>query len=189
MLAPGHCQVETWFVDSRRPTGWLAHVGPACHAAGVEWGLNADRAQAEGVRADLVGPQAKWVADIVAQRLAAGAVLGVAWRTQGPVGTLATAYVPLTAWVGPQEELQLNLNLGRDRDSQAGGFRRWGVGADWSLGDRFVLTVERREILGQRLSRAGVRWNLGPTMSIDASLARAGDTQLVGLGFNWEWTR
>src|SRR4029453_7135119 len=104
-----------------------------CHAVGVEWGLNVDRVRVDGAHTDLIGPQAKWVVDVVPQRFAAGAVLAFTWRRHGPDGALTTAYVPLTAWIGPHEQLQLNLNLGRDHDPQAGGFRRWGVGADWSV--------------------------------------------------------
>jgi len=189
MLAPGHCQVETWLIAGRSPALHVAHLGPACNFAGVEWGFNADRIRLDDLRADAWGPQAKWVTELVDKRLAMGGVLALTWRDGGPDRPLVTAYVPVTAWFGANQQLQVNLNLGADHDAQFGHFRRWGLGADWSATDRLTLTAERREALGQRLTRVGARWALTPLVSVDASIARAGETRVYALGLNWEWER
>lgn len=186
MLDSGHCQVEVWAFDGRSPRAEFLHVGPACHWAGIEWGLNADRIRIAGERDDTIGPQAKWVVDLIDKRLAAGAVLAASWRTGTTGGPIVNAYVPVSIWTGP---VQINLNLGRDHDPRTGGFRRWGAGADWTLNDTFMVTLERRSAFAQALTRYGVRYSLTPLASIDVSVARAGELRLVGIGFNVEWAR
>jgi hypothetical protein len=186
VLAPGRCQVEAWLVDGHAPRSDLAHLGPACRVGAVEWGLNADRIRLDGKRDDTIGPQGKWVVDLVAGRLAVGASLALTWRTRGPGGPIGSAVVPATAWVGP---LQINVNAGRDHDPLAGHFRRWGIGVDWTPIEALTFTAERRSILGQPLSRAGLRFNATPATSLDLSVARGGGTRWLGIGVNWEWVR
>jgi hypothetical protein len=186
MLDDGRCQVELWAFDGRTPRAELLHAGSACHWGGIEWGLNADRIRIDGERDDTLGPQAKWVMDIVDKRLAAGVVLAAAWRTAASEGPILNAYVPVSAWVGP---VQMNFNLGRDHDPRSGSFRRWGAGADWTLNDQLMLTLERRSLFAQAVTRAGVRYSLTPHSSIDASVARAGGLRLFGIGFNVDWAR
>jgi len=188
-LAPGRCQVETWLLAGRSPSSTFVHVGPACAWGGIEWGLNADRVRIDGARGDTLGPQAKWVVDVLAKRLSTGAAVAATWRTEGTSRPIATGYVPVTAWFGENQQLQLNLNAGRDHDPIAGSFRRWGIGADWTASDRWMLTAERRSVLSQALTRIGARWYLTPLASIDASVARAGGMRLLGVGFSWELER
>ena len=63
------------------------------------------------------------------------------------------------------------------------------LGADWSVTERVTLTAERRELLGQALTRIGTRYAVTPLVSIDASVARAGEARIWTLGLNWEWAR
>jgi hypothetical protein len=186
VLAPQRCQLEAWLMAGRSPSAEIAHLGTACRFAALEWGLNADRVRIDGLPADTLGPQAKWAVDLAGGQLAVGAVLSAVWRTSGPAGTVITAYVPGTARVGT---VQLHVNVGRDHDRAAGGFRRWGVAADWAAGESLTFTTERRSIFGQPLTRAGVRFALSPQSSVDASVAVGGDTRWIALGLNWEWAR
>jgi hypothetical protein len=189
ILAPGHCQIEAWVLRGRRSNLALQHIGPACNFGGLEWGLNVDRVRLDGERSDGVGPQVKWVLDPAAKRLSLGAVLGVTWLSHGPAKPLVTGYVPATWWLGTDGEVQLNANLGQDKGIEGVHFGRWGIGVDWTVNDRLVLTAERRLQFAQELSRLGARLNLTPLVSVDLSVGRNANARLGALGLNWEWDR
>ncbi|WP_395703217.1 hypothetical protein [Aquabacterium sp.] len=188
MLGAGRCQLETWAFRGKALAEEGQHLGSACAFGGIEWGLNLDRLRTRGSEAaDTWGPGLKWVFDALPQRLSLGLALGAARPLQGGGGTVATAYLPVTAWLDPT--LQLHANLGADREPQLGSTRRLGLAAEWAPNEHWSFTLERRLQLRDWRSRAGVRYSFTPTMSVDLGVARAAGHAVLAAGFNWEWER
>ena len=182
VLDPGHCQVEVWAVRAPGEPRSAAHVGPACRVGPVELGVNLDHAEAGGVRTTVYGPQIKFVIDPLLPRLAAGVVWVMGFDRHG--GRAAhTLYAPFT-WFAT-EALQVHANVGADWSAEGQRTRRLGLAAEWAANDTWSITAERAELLGDRVSRIGLRFNVDASLSIDAIVARAGPlgarTFIIGL--------
>lgn len=189
VLDPEHCQGEAWVASGRHPTLRLLHLGPACRIGAIEWGLTADRLRLDGADHDNAGPQMKWVHEVWPQRLNIGFAAGFAAHLRGPRQTVITTFVPVTAWLGERRQLQLHFNIGQDRETGPRVVRRWGLAADWSPNDQWTITLERRSLLGDALTRGGLRYNVTPLSSIDLSYAEGRRQRVAVLGYTVEWVR
>lgn len=188
-LAPGQCQVETWFARAPAVGASLWHLGPACRVGPVELALNLDRAEAAASRRTLVGPQMKWATDPALGPVSAGLVAGALVDAARGGGTGWTVYAPLTWNLDPR--VALNLNLGIDRDAGGHRTRRLGASGEWALHDRVTLLAERVRFGDEWVSRLGARFALTDTLSLDLSAARLGPaaTRALTIGLNHEFTR
>ena len=169
IVEPGHCQIETWWLRSPSESALTLHAGGACRAGPVEAGLNIDRTRLDGSTQSAIGPQVKWVADPLIERLSAGIVWAIAIDASGGHGPAHTVYVPLTLWSG--EAVQLHLNGGIDWSAGERSMRRWGIAAEWAANDTFSVIAEHSLIAGVQTSRLGTRFNLTPSLSLDLSIA------------------
>lgn len=188
VLATGHCAAETWLTTERGPAARTQHLGPACRWGASEWGLNLDRS-ASGGHTTATGAQWKWVADPAARRFSVGAVAAAGREAGSARGWQTSWYVPATVWLGQEGEVQMHFDAGHDHDPQTGGHGRAGAAVDYVLSDPWMLTVERRTLLGHWLSRGGLRYALTPFLSFDASVAGQAGRRVLALGVNWEWER
>jgi len=169
VVDPEHCQIETWWLRSPSESAHALHLGGACRAGPVEAGLNIDRSHIDGGTQTAIGPQIKWVADPLFQRLSAGIVWALSIDTKGDHGPAHTVYLPLTLWSG--ESVQLHLNGGIDWTAGARSTRRWGAAAEWAANDKVSVILEHSLIAGVQTSRLGSRFNLTPSLSLDLSIA------------------
>lgn len=189
VLDPGRCQAETWAVRAPAALATLLHLGPGCRVGPVEVGVNVDRATIAGEGRTLAGPQLKWVADPLVDKLSAGVVWSASYDLTNRGRAAQTLYVPLTWWVA--DTLRVHANLGIDRDTQGERWRRRGLSGEWAASDRFTLIAERVQIVGDWTSRLGGRVNLGDALSVDLSAARAGPRagRVYAIGLNREFGR
>ena len=188
MLAPGRCQVETWWT-SAPGTSTAAHVGPGCRFGPVEWSVNVDRFWSPTTSSSTLGPQLKWAASPVIDRLSVGIIAAVDLRAQGDARTTRTIYLPLT-WM-PYRSLAVNANIGADWVGGNGRTRRLGLSGEWSASDRATVIAERFGANGEWVSRLRLRVALGAFLSLDVSAARTGPqaTKLFAIGLNHDFAR
>jgi len=189
VLDPGRCQVEAWSVRAPAAATSVVHVGPGCRVGPVEMGLNLDRASTTGNGRTLLGPQLKWVADPLVDKLSAGVAWSASYDLTNRGRPAQTAYVPLTWWAA--EKLWVHANIGADRDAQGTRWRRRGLSGEWAASDRFTLIAERTKIFGDWTSRLGGRFSLNTSLSIDLSAARVGPQaeHVYVVGLNQEFAR
>jgi len=152
-------------------------------------GLNLDRASTTGNGRTLLGPQLKWVADPLVDKLSAGVAWSASYDLTNRGRPAQTAYVPLTWWAA--EKLWVHANIGADRDAQGTRWRRRGLSGEWAASDRFTLIAERTKIFGDWTSRLGGRFSLNTSLSIDLSAARVGPQaeHVYVVGLNQEFAR
>jgi hypothetical protein len=190
MAEPGQCLVETW-VDRQQGGGRsLLHVGPACRVGAVELGLNVDRTRAQGAgTVGFAGAQVKWAHDFNAA-FAAGAVLAATMQDGSPRYAGTTLVLPFT--FTPDPALRLHLNLGRDFRAHLPDTSRWGTAVEWTVVPQWDLIAERFREVGVTHWRAGARWTLLPTLSIDLSRAQGVHHARPAwwtVGVNWVFAR
>lgn len=171
-LEAGQCQLELWGGHGQRSDVNFFHVGPSCGVGPVELGLNADAAR-RAVKADLVGPQAKWTffgrdGDApLSAAVSAGAQKDVRHGGRwGGQGLLALTWQAL-------EPLAFNANVGVDWAPVDGArSSRGGLQIQWALRSEFLLIAERNHSVSQWGTRVGFSWQLAQKTSIDFSVAR-----------------
>jgi hypothetical protein len=181
MLDPGQCQYEVWGGRFGTQPYDSLHLGPACRTGPVELGLNIERDTIPGQRSDFLGPRLKWA--FLGQgdddRLGAALAFSVGFdATHGgrPAGQFA---VPVS-WHA-LDSLWINANLGADWAPQSGErTARGGLQANWALDDRASLIAERFRAFGVWSTRAGMRFNVTPMISIDVSGVRSGPDRVWG---------
>ncbi len=195
-LDPGQCQYEVWAgriggVSAQR----FQHLGPACRFGPIEWGLNLDRAATAGSTGLFVGPQLKWTffgqaADApLSAALSGGAVFDA---THGRGGERAGGQfvVPVSWQVAPV--VLIHVNVGSDWAVGTGARTgRGGAAGEWALNPTLSLIAERNRAFAQWTTRAGLRVNVTPLVSIDLSVARTGPegAHSVVLGLNHAFDR
>jgi hypothetical protein len=191
-LDPGQCQFEIWAGrgGAEPITGY--HFGPACRVGPIELGLNLDRFSVPGEFTYTLGPQAKWTfygqgeESRLAAALSASLVFDV--RRGGHEG----GQIVLPVSWRPLDKLWVHANLGVDWAPGTGNRTgRGGVAGEWALNKQVSLIVERNRAFDIWVSRAGLRFSLSPTTSIDVSAARAGPDRTWGgiVGINYEFSR
>jgi len=191
-LDPGQCQYEVW--GGRFGTAPVTdyHVGPACRVGPVELGFNIDRASVPGDKAYGAGPQLKWtfMGEQEDSRLSAALFFSAVWdATHG--GRAGGQFVVPVTW-HPLESLYVNANLGYDWTPGSGERTgRGGLQGAWAVHDKLYLVFERFRAFDTWTSRAGVRFNLTPTISVDLSAARSGPDGVRGyaIGLNQVFSR
>jgi len=191
-LDPGQCQYETWAGRIGSEPVSVAHLGPACRVGPVELGLNIDRYSAPDGRTTTLGPQLKWTflgQDPEARLAAAVSASATFDLTHG--GRAGGQLVVPVSWrvVDP---LWLHANFGADWATGTGTRTgRVGLAGEWALNERVSLIVERSKSFELWTSRAGLRFNLTPLVSIDVSTSRTGPGGVYGfvIGLNHEFKR
>jgi hypothetical protein len=190
VLEPGQCQLEAWFDREQGGQRKLLHAGPACRGGAIEWGLNFDRARiGSGDTFDLAGAQAKWAVP-VADGFSAGLVVAAALQDPAPRYAGSSLVFPVT-WE-PAASLRLHANVGRDFRPGRPDSARWGLAAEWAALAQLSLVAEHFRESGASFWRAGARWNVLPSLSID--LGRAAGLHHARpawwtLGVNLVWDR
>jgi hypothetical protein len=191
-LDPGQCQYEVW--GGRFGTAPVTdyHLGPACRVGPVELGFNIDRAAVPGDQAYGAGPQLKWtfMEEQAESRLSAALFFSAVWdATHG--GRAGGQFVVPVTW-HPIESLYVNANLGYDWTPGSGERTgRGGLQGAWAVHDKLYLVFERFRAFDTWTSRAGLRFNLTPTISVDLSAARSGPDGVRGyaIGLNQVFSR
>lgn len=188
MLDRGRCQFETWFGRADTERGLFA--APACRVGALEVGLNLERRRAGGEHRDAAALQLKWATEVdgAVLPLSLGLVLAAGRELTGGAGTAWALVAPLTLRLAG-DRLQLHFNAGIDHPAVDGHRRRWGLAADWSVDDAWLLTVERRRQQGEGLTRLGLRRQIDAMTSLDLSRARVAGERLWVVGLNVEWGR
>jgi hypothetical protein len=191
-LDPGQCQYEVW--GGRFGTAPVTdyHIGPACRVGPVELGFNIDRALVPGEQAWGAGPQLKWtfMGQQEDARLSAALFFSAVWDvTHG--GRAGGQFVLPVTWRA-LDSLYVNANLGYDWTPGSGERSgRGGLQGAWEVNDKLWLVFERFRAADVWTSRAGVRFNLTPTISVDVSAARSGPERVRGyvIGLNQVFER
>ncbi len=188
----GHCQYETWLARAPSARTTLFHVGPACRVGPVELGVNLDHAETRSEHHDSLGPQLKWVADPLIDKLSAGVVVAAAFDVKHGGRPWKTAYVPLTWWVA--DRLWVHANAGADWAASGERTRRLGLSAEWAASDRLTVIAERITYASSWTSRLGARVTLTEAISVDFSAARfssgaAGASRVYVIGLNHDFAR
>lgn len=186
LLDPGQCQLETWWGHDIGGARTLLHAGPGCRVGAVEVGLSVDHLRQIGSGStSITGAQVKWARPVV-DGWSAGIVLAVAAQDRSPRALGSTAIVPIT-WQ-TTETLLTHVNLGRDFRHGQPDTNRAGLALEWSPLSAWSLVAERFREGGANFWRAGARWALTPSTSIDLSRARGlGNAAPAGwtLGLTW----
>ena len=189
VVAPGHCQYETWWTRAPAVSATLIHLAPGCRVGPVELGLNYDHFSSASESRGTVGPQLKWVAERLVGPLSAGIAWSAAWDLKRGGRPAHTLYVPLT-WV-VNDTVALNANLGADWDFAGARTRRVCVSGEWVAHEKLTVIAERVKFAGDWSSRLGTRFMLSDAVSIDLSAARVGPraTRIYGIGLNHAFAR
>lgn len=186
LLAPGACQVETWFERERHRVRTLLHVAPSCRVGPVDLELSFDRIQlADSASTSSVTAQLKWATSLNEQ-WSAGlvAALGVQNRRPRQVGT--TIVVPLTWRAG--DAVLAHVNVGRDFKHAAPDSTRAGLAVEWTPLNGWSFVGERFRDGPSDFWRAGARWAVTSSMSVDVSRAaglHGTSSAWWTAGFNW----
>jgi hypothetical protein len=81
-------------------------------------------------------------------------------------------------------------NVGRDFQRAQPDSSRAGIAVEWTASAAWSLVAERFGEGGSDFWRAGARWNITPSASVDFSRARAlGGAAWWTLGFSWVFER
>lgn len=193
VLDTGHCQYETWLARAPAARTTLFHLGPACRVGPVELGFNLDHVESPRERHDSVGPQLKWVADPLIDKLSAGVVVAASFDVTRGGRPWKSAYVPLTWWVA--DKLWVHANAGADWASSGERTRRLGLSAEWAASDKLTVIAERVTYARSWTSRLGARVTLNEAISVDFSAARftsdtaAGASRVYVIGLNHDFVR
>ena len=189
IVAPGHCQYETWLTRAPTASTTLFHLGSGCRVGPVELGLNYDRLLTGSETRSTVGPQLKWVADPLVGPLSAGIAWSAAYDLTRGGRPTHTLYAPV-GWA-VNDKVALNANLGADWDFAGARTRRVGVSAEWIAHAKLTVIAERVKFGGDWTSRLGTRFMLSDAISIDLSAARVGPraTRIYGIGLNHAFAR
>jgi hypothetical protein len=175
-LGPGQCQAEVWGGRfGAAPTITALHLGPSCAVGPVELDINYDHTASLGAHADFFSPALKWtfLGKEAGARISAAGYLAATYDLTHGGRTGGQFAIPLS-W-NMTKSLQLSFNLGYDwTPVTADRSGRGGLQADWSLTDKIDLIAERFRSFGFWTTRAGLRFQIAPLLSIDCSAARVG---------------
>jgi hypothetical protein len=179
ILEPGTCELEGWF--TRVGAGErLLHAGVGCRVGPVELGAAAERARDPAGNATGYGLSAKWATE-VAPGLSAGLSLSSGWQAHVRPRYQGATVSGLLTWAA-REDLALHANLGRDLLHGAPDEKRYGAAVEWMPATGWSLMAERYFESATHFVRAGVRWAIVESFTVDLSRAHS----LHGAGAsNW----
>lgn len=190
-LDPGQCQYELWNTRSTGTTKNFLHLGPACRVGPVEAGLNYDRFSDAQGRFNLLGPQIKWMFLGSSESFLSAAVSVSASGDTSRSGKWSREIVfPVSVMI--KKDLLIHANAGYDWAVFSGTRTgRLGAQVEWAMNDSFSLIAERNRAFDSLTNRVGVRYNLTPLISIDASAAHSNGPlkNTFVIGINHEFSR
>lgn len=195
-LDPGQCQYEAWVSRvGKDPAVNGLHLGPACRVGPVELGLGIDRYAIAGERSvTWVGPQLKWTFYGQAADAPLAAALSASATFDATRGGRAGGQLVVPVSWRALDSLQVHANLGADWAVGTGARTvRGGLAAEWAMHPVVSLIAERNRAFDVWTTRAGLRFNLTPLISLDVSAARIGSGERRQNGFvigiNHEFSR
>ena len=179
ILEPGVCELETWHVRAHAGER-LLHAGLGCRVGPVELGVASEYARLAGASQAAYALQAKWAKEVQPGLSLGVSVTPVSQAHARPRYQGATLAGLLTWAV--RDDLAVHANLGRDLVRGAPDRNRSGVSAEWTFREGWSLVGERYYEGGTHFARAGARWAISDSWSVDASRAQ----RLSGPGeSNW----
>jgi hypothetical protein len=189
-IEPGHCQVETWFDRERGNARALLHVGPACRVGPVDIGLNVDRVRLDGVgTTTALGLEVKW-ARALSERWSVGVVLASIGQDRSPHLVGSSVIVPVTWQAG--ETVRAHVDIGRDFRHRERDTARAGLALEWAPTQAASFVAERFREGGLDFWRAGARWSVTSSTSVDLSRAEnlhGAPSPWWTIGVNWVFER
>ncbi|HSI55501.1 MAG TPA: hypothetical protein VK981_16115 [Ramlibacter sp.] len=189
ILEPGACEVEGWYKQGSGRVR-LAHAGLNCRVGPVELGAASEHERDPSGRATAHGLQAKWATEL-APKWNVGISVAPAWQAHVQPRYLGATVAGLLTWAA-REDLTFHANLGRDLLHQAGDEKRYGAAVEWTPIERWSLMAERYFEAATHAVRAGVRWSVSDTFTVDLSHAhRISGTRPSHwtLGATWSFER
>lgn len=168
ILAPGECELESWFTRAQGGERVL-HAGAGCRLGPIELGLSGDHARSGGGSETGWGLEAKWAVD-VADGVSVGLSVQPRLLPRQRPRYAATGFVALASWA-PRDDLAFHLNIGRDFVHGGADTARGGIAAEWAAAAGWSLLAERYVEDRTHFLRAGVRWAASPRWSVDLSRA------------------
>ncbi len=190
LLDPGQCQLEGWVERANGGARRLQHLEPACRIGPVELAIAGERERPAGEGWTTgTGLQLKWARPLT-DSVSIGVVASSRWQDRGRAYDATTLVVPLTLRV--DDALAVHLNAGRRFASGAPDDTRGGLGIEWTPVGTWTVIAEVYREERETFRRAGLRWALSPSLSIDLSHARGrsgGTAPWWTLGFGWVYDR
>ncbi len=181
----GDCELESWF---SRATGnaRLLHTGASCRVGPVELGLAGEYGRAGGASQTGWGVEAKWAHEI-AEGFSIGAAVQSAWQARARPRYQGASVIALATWT-PREDIALHLNIGRDFVHGGDDEKRGGIAVEWMPVKPWSFVAERYREQATHYVRAGARYAINATWTVDASRAQrltgpAPSTWTVGLAY------
>lgn len=168
ILEPGTCQVESWLTRARDHQR-LLHVGSSCRVGPLELGVAAEPARGDEGRQTGYQLQGKWAAEVV-PGFNAGLSLTGGWQAHARPRYQTTNVAGLFSWFA-RDDLAFHLNLGRDLLRGQADEDRSGVSVEWTARPGWSLTGERYIETRTHFARAGARWAINDSWSVDLSRA------------------
>jgi hypothetical protein len=180
----GQCQLESWVRHTHAGPEWT--TVPACTLANTEWSLGLTRAPGDAPFHYALGAK-RVLVEQASRQWGLALSAGIGGNAHRPRADDWNLTLPLTIAPGPQQRVQVHLNLGWAAQGRAQG-RTDGIGVeigmtrDWSL-----LAETAHDAARERGSQVGVRRVLWPGASVDLLAGRLHhqrDGHWMTLGFN-----
>ncbi len=187
---PGTCKVESW-LSSEDKGEKLTHAGAGCRLGPIEATVSATYARLhEGGSATGYGLQGKWAVPI-ADGISAGLLVASAWQAHEHPAWTGGTVAGLLTWA-PRDDLALHLNVGRDYVHRVENTDHSGVALEWSATPQCSFVAERFAQSQTRYLRAGARWAVTKSWSLDFSRAHRLSGRLDSIwtvGATWQFER
>ena len=190
ILEPGNCKAQGWLTNEDGGER-LLHADIGCRVGPVE--LNAaaiyahehDKSSQSGS-----GLQVKWATE-VAPRFSAGLEVAGAWQAHARSSWIGATLATLFTWT-PRGDLAVHLNVGRDFVDHGTDMAHSGVAVEWTASPGWSFVGERFVQLQTQYLRAGARWAVDKTWTVDLSRAHSLSGRfgsLWTLGASWQFDR
>jgi hypothetical protein len=166
ILAPGQCELESWFSHSRASER-LLHAGASCRVGPLELGAASESAREDGSSGTGWQLEAKWARE-VADHFSVGVAVQPAWQAHVRPRYQGAAVLGLATWE-VRENLSLHLNAGREFVHRGDDQARGGLAVEWIPLGNWSVVAERYREQATQFARAGVRWFGGEHWSVDLS--------------------
>ncbi|MGH8083253.1 MAG: hypothetical protein ACREP7_21935 [Lysobacter sp.] len=186
IVAPGHCQLESWLRASA--PGREFSAVPACHVAGTELGLGlSDYAEPAQARVAAFGAK-RVLHEASSQRWALAASLGANWNASRGAFDGWNFNLPLSFAADAAQRRRWHFNLGWSAPRHGRDALTAGIGLEQALDSRWSALAEVfADHRGDRIAQLGLRCEIDAARSLDVLIGqRDGDARSpwLTLGFN-----